>query len=123
MAHCFVTRDLPGDALDRLRAEHDVDVWPDPDPPPRVELLRRMNEADALLSLLTDKIDAELMRSLRAIANYAVGTDNIDLDAATKRGIPVGNTPDVLTETTAELAFALMLAVARRIVEADEYVR
>jgi glyoxylate reductase len=123
MARCFVTRDLPGDALDRLRAEHDIDVWPESDPPPREELLRRVGEADALLSLLTDEIDAELMGSLRAIANYAVGTDNIDVVAATQRGIPVGNTPDVLTETTAELAFALMIAAARRIVEADRYVR
>jgi glyoxylate reductase len=123
MARCFVTRDLPGDALDRLRAKHDVDVWPESDPPPRDALLRRVTDADALLSLLTDEIDAEVMGSLRAIANYAVGTDNIDLEAATERGIPVGNTPDVLTETTAELAFALMLAVARRTVEADRYVR
>ena len=123
MARCFVTRDLPGNALDRLRSEHDVDVWPEPDPPPREALLRRVKDADALLSLLTDEVDAEVMASLRAIANYAVGTDNIDLEAATVRGIPVGNTPDVLTETTAELAFALMLAVARRIVEGDRYVR
>src|SRR3982750_4289469 len=123
MARCFAPRDLPGGALDRLRAEHDVDIWPEPDPPPREALLRGVKNADALLSLLTDEIDAEGMGSLRAIANYAVGTDNIDLDAATQQGIPVGNTPDVLTETTAELAFALMFAVARRVVEADRYVR
>jgi glyoxylate reductase len=126
MARCFVTRRLPGDAVDRLAREHDVDVWPDPDPPPRAALLERVAEAQGLLSLLTDPIDAELLDSapkLKAIANYAVGTDNIDVEAATARGIPVGNTPDVLTETTAELAFALMLAVARRLVEADRYVR
>jgi glyoxylate reductase len=126
MARCFVTRRLPGDAVDRLAREHDVDVWPDPDPPPRAALLERVAEAQGLLSLLTDPIDAELLDSapkLKAIANYAVGTDNIDVEAATARGIPVGNTPDVLTETTAELAFALMLAVARRLVEADAYVR
>ena len=126
MARCFVTRRLPGDAVDRLAREHDVDVWPDPDPPPRAALLERVAEAQGLLSLLTDPIDAELLDSapkLKAIANYAVGTDNIDLAAATARGIPVGNTPDVLTETTAELALGLMLAVARRLVEADRYVR
>jgi glyoxylate reductase len=126
MGRCFVTRDLPGGALDRLRAEHDVDAWPEPDPPPRAALLRGVKNADALLSQLTDPVDAELLEAaprLKAIANYAVGYDNIDIAAATARGIPVGNTPDVLTETTAELAFALMLAVARRIVEADRYVR
>jgi glyoxylate reductase len=126
MAHCFVTRELPGTALERLRGEHDVEVWPEPEPPPREALIDRVRGAEGLLTLLTDRVDAALLDAapgLRAIANYAVGTDNIDLEAATARGIPVGNTPDVLTETTAELAFALMLAVARRIVEADAAVR
>jgi glyoxylate reductase len=126
MAHCFVTRELPGTALERLRGEHDVEVWPEPEPPPREALVDRVSGAEGLLTLLTDRVDAALLDAapgLRAIANYAVGTDNIDLEAATARGIPVGNTPDVLTETTAELAFALMLAVARRIVEADAAVR
>ncbi|MEA2470963.1 MAG: glyoxylate reductase [Thermoleophilaceae bacterium] len=126
MARCFVTRDLPGKALERLGAEHDVEVWPESEPPPRAELLARAPEVDALLTLLTDRVDDDLLDAapaLKAIANYAVGTDNIDLDAATRRGIPVGNTPDVLTETTADLAFALMLATARRIVEADAAVR
>jgi glyoxylate reductase len=126
MSHCFVTRKLPGTALDRLRAEHDVEVWPEPVPPPREALVAVAARADGLLALLTDRIDSELLDAapgLRAIANYAVGTDNVDLDAATARGIPVGNTPDVLTETTADLAFALMLAAARRIVEGDAYVR
>ena len=122
----FVTRTLPGNAVDRLKATHDVTVWPDPDPPPHDALLQGVKDADALLCLLTDKIDDELMATatnLKAIANYAVGTDNIDLEAATTRRIPVGNTPDVLTETTADLAFALMLAAARRLTEADAYVR
>ena len=126
MARCFVTRSLPGGALDRLRTSHDVRVWPGEDPPPRAELLDGAREADALLALLTDRVDAELIDAaprLRAVANYAVGTDNVDLRAATARGIPVGNTPDVLTETTADLAFALMLAAARRLVEADAAVR
>ena len=126
MARCFVTRDLPGDALDRLRTAHDVAVWPEPTPPPRDDLLAGMREAEGLLTMLTDRVDAELLDAaplLRAVANYAVGTDNIDLGDATARGIPVGNTPDVLTETTADLAWALMLAAARRIVEADAAVR
>jgi glyoxylate reductase len=122
----FVTRDLPGGALDRLRAEHDVEVWPERLPPPRDELLRRVPELDGLLSLLTDPIDAELIAAaprLRAISNYAVGVDNVDVEAATARGIPVGNTPDVLTDSTADLAVALMLGIGRRLVEGDAYVR
>jgi glyoxylate reductase len=126
MANVFVTHELPGDAVDRLAAEHEVRVWPEPHPPPRDALLEGARDAEGLLSMLTDRVDADLIDAspkLRAIANYAVGTDNIDLEAATARGIPVGNTPDVLTDTTADLAFALMLAAARRIVEADSYVR
>jgi glyoxylate reductase len=126
MARVFVTRRLPGQAVGRLARDHEVDLWPGADPPPRADLLERTAGAEGLLSLLTDPVDAELIQTapnLKAIANYAVGTDNIDLEAATARGIPVGNTPDVLTETTAELAFGLMLAVARRLVEADRHVR
>ncbi len=126
MARVFVTRRLPGSALDRLSAEHEVEVWPDQLPPGREELLARSRELEGLLSLLTDPVDAELMDAapaLRAISNYAVGTDNVDLDAASERGIPVGNTPDVLTESTADLALALILGVSRRLVEGDAYVR
>ncbi len=126
MARCFVTRSLPGNALERLRAEHEVEVWPDEAPPSYDALVDAAREAEALLTLLTDRVDAELIDAapdLRAIANYAVGTDNIDLGGATASGIPVGNTPDVLTETTADLAWALMLAAARRIVDADAAVR
>ena len=126
MARVFVTRRLPGSALDRLSAEHDVEVWPEPLPPGREELLARAPELEGLLSLLTDPVDAELIDAapaLRAISNYAVGTDNVDLDAASERGIPVGNTPEVLTESTADLALALILGVSRRLVEADAYVR
>jgi glyoxylate reductase len=125
-ARVFVTRQLPGGALDRLSARHDVEVWPDRLPPPREELLRRAPELDGLLALLTDPVDAELMDaapSLRAISNYAVGVDNVDVEAATARGIPVGNTPDVLTESTADLALALMLGIARRLAQGDAYVR
>ena len=126
MARVFVTRRLPGSALDRLSAEHDVEVWPEQLPPGREELLSRAPELEGLLSLLTDPVDAELIDAapaLRAISNYAVGTDNVDLDAASERGIPVGNTPEVLTESTADLALALILAVSRRLVEGDAYVR
>ena len=126
MARVFVTRRLPGSALDRLSAEHDVEVWPEQLPPGREELLARAPELEGLLSLLTDPVDAELLDAapaLRAISNYAVGTDNVDLDAASERGIPVGNTPEVLTESTADLALALILGVSRRLVEGDAYVR
>jgi glyoxylate reductase len=126
VARVFVTRQLPGDAIDRLRERHHVDVWPEAGAPPHDELLARAREADALVAMLTDRIDADLIRSatgLRAVANYAVGTDNVDLDAATAAGIPVGNTPDVLTDATADLAFALLLAVARRLRDADAAVR
>jgi len=126
VARCFVTRRLPGDALDRLAAEHDVEVWPERLPPSRDDLLAGTRDAQGLLCLLTDRVDSAFIEAcpdLRAISNYAVGSDNVDVAAATGRGIPVGNTPDVLTETTADLAFALILAAARRIVEADASVR
>ena len=122
----FVTRRLPGGALERLAAEHDVEVWPEQLPPGRDELLSRAPQLEGLLSLLTDSVDAELIAAaprLRAISNYAVGVDNVDLDAATARGLPVGNTPDVLTETTADLAVALMLGISRRLADGDAYVR
>jgi glyoxylate reductase len=125
-ARVFVTRELPGGALERLRSEHHVEVWPERAPPPRSELLARAPELEGLLSLLTDAVDAELMDAapnLRAISNYAVGVDNVDVEAAGARGIPVGNTPDVLTESTADLAVALMLAIARRLAEGEAYVR
>jgi glyoxylate reductase len=122
----FVTRELPGGALERLAREHDVEVWPERLPPPRSELLARAPGLEGLLSLLTDRVDAELIEAapeLRAISNYAVGVDNVDVDAAAARGIPVGNTPDVLTESTADLALALMLGIARRLAEGEAFVR
>jgi glyoxylate reductase len=126
MARVFVTRSLPFPALDRLRAAHEVDEWPGDLPPGPDDLRARVRDAEGLLSLVTDRIDAGILDAaprLQAIANMAVGTDNIDLDAAAARGIPVGNTPDVLTDATADLAFALLLALARRIVPGAEMVR
>ncbi len=126
MARCFVTRQLPGPALDRLRAAHDVEVWTGRLPPPPAELHARGARADGLLTLLSDRVDAELLDHcprLKAISNYAVGYDNIDLEAATSRGIRVGNTPEVLTDATADLAFALLLAAARMLPQAIESVR
>ena len=122
----FVTRQLPGEALDRLVARHDVEIWPEREPPPRSELMARAPELEGLLSLLTDPVDAELIAAapnLRAISNYAVGVDNVDVEAAAARGIPVGNTPGVLTESTADLAVALMLGIARRLSEGEAFVR
>jgi glyoxylate reductase len=122
----FVTRALPFNALDRLRAEHEVDVWEQSTPPPAGALRTRASAAEGLLTMLTERVDAGLLDAapdLRAIANMAVGTDNIDLEAAAAREIPVGNTPDVLTDTTADIAFALLLAIARRLPEGAAEVR
>jgi glyoxylate reductase len=126
MARVFVTRTLPFPALDRLRAAHEVDEWPGDLPPPPDVLLAHAREADGLLTLVTDRVDAPLLDAaphMRAIANMAVGTDNIDLAAAATRGIPVGNTPDVLTDATADIAFALLLALGRKIVPGAAKVR
>ena len=126
MARCFVTRRIPGPALDRLVEHHDVEVWPHRLPPTPDELRENVSNVEGLLSLLTDTVDEALLDAapdLRAISNYAVGTDNVDLDAASRRGIPVGNTPDVLTDATADLAFALLLTLARRLPEGERDVR
>jgi glyoxylate reductase len=122
----FVTCPLPGGALDRLRAAHEVEVFAEERVPTRAELVAGTARADALLSLLVDRVDDELLDAaprLRAVANYAVGYDNVDVDALTARGIPLGNTPDVLTGSTADLALALMLAAARRLPEGEALVR
>jgi glyoxylate reductase len=126
VARCFVTRELPGPALERLKRAHEVDVWSDRLPPPRGELARRAADAEGLLTLLSDRVDAGLIEHcprLRAISNYAVGYDNVELKAATARGIPVGHTPDVLTDATADLAFTLLLAAARKLPQAIQSVR
>jgi lactate dehydrogenase-like 2-hydroxyacid dehydrogenase len=123
----FVARRIPEEGLAPLLAETDADLWEDELPPPRDVLLERVRGIQGLLSLLTDRVDDELLDAagpqLRVVSNYAVGYDNIDVPACTRRGIPVGNTPGVLTETTADLAFALLMAAARRIVEGADYVR
>lgn len=125
-AKVYVTRLLPKPAMDQIHSFCDAEVWEGELPPPRDILLEKVRDVEGLLSLLTDKIDAELMDKapkLRVISNNAVGFDNIDVSEATRRGIIVGNTPGVLTDTTADFAFALMLAASRRVVEADKAVR
>jgi glyoxylate reductase len=127
MARVFLTCRLVGDALERLEAAgHEVDVWDGAVPVPRATLLARAAPADALLCMLADRIDADLLDAcphLRVVSTHAVGTDNIDLAAIRERGIAVGHTPDVLTDATADLAFALLLAAARRLPQSAEAVR
>jgi glyoxylate reductase len=122
----FVGRRLIGPALERLAAAHEVDVWPGDLPPSPAELRERTRDADGLLCLLTERVDAGLLDAcprLRVVSNYAVGTDNVDLEACAARGIAVGRTPDVLTDATADLAWALILASVRRLPEAAAAVR
>jgi glyoxylate reductase len=126
ISRVFVTRELPFPALDRLRAEHAVDVWEHAEPPSAAELRERAAGAGALLTMLTDRVDGALLDAcptVRAVANLAVGTDNIDLDAAAERGVAVGNTPGVLTDATADLAVGLLLALTRRLPEGQARVR
>jgi lactate dehydrogenase-like 2-hydroxyacid dehydrogenase len=123
----FVARRIPDAGLDRILAACEATVWPDELPPPRADLLAGVEGCDGILTLLTDRVDDELLEAagpgLRVVSNYAVGYDNIDVPACTRRGIRVGNTPGALTDTTADLAFALILAAARRLPEAVDYVR
>jgi len=123
----FVARKIPDDGIDRIFAACDARVWEDELPPPRAALLDAIRGCDGVLTLLTDRVDDEFLDAagpgLKVVSNYAVGFDNIDVPAVTRRGIPAGNTPGVLTDTTADLAFALLMAAARRIPEGDRYVR
>lgn len=124
--HTYVSREIPSAGLGLLLEAGSVETWQGDAPPPRAELLERVAESDALLCLLADRIDAEVMDAaprLKVISNYAVGTDNIDMPAASERGICVCNTPGVLTDATADLTWALLLAAARRVVEGDALVR
>jgi lactate dehydrogenase-like 2-hydroxyacid dehydrogenase len=123
----FVSRIIPDDGLRPVTEACEAEVWQDELPPPRDALLRSIQGCDGVLTLLTDRVDDEFLdragSQLKVVSNFAVGFDNIDVAACTKRGIAVGNTPGVLTETTADLAWALLMAAARRLPEADHYVR
>jgi len=121
----FATRHIPEAGLQMIREVAELDVWAEELPPPYETIKERAAECEGILSLLTDRMDGELMDAcprLKVISNYAVGFDNIDVDAATSRGILATNTPEVLSETTADFAFALMLAAARRVDEGTHYV-
>ena len=122
----FITRRIAPKALALLNENVEIDIWEE-DSPPSYDLLKeKIKNINGILTLLTDPIDADLIRSanhLKTISQMAVGFDNIDIQTATELGIPVGNTPDALTETCADFTFALMLSIGRRIVESDKEVR
>jgi len=122
----FVTRKIPEPGLELLRKKHEIEVFPYDRIPRKEEIIKGLKGKEGLLCLLTDPIDREIINSepkLKMIANYAVGFDNIDIKAANKKKIPVSNTPGVLTDATAEMAWALLFSCARRIVEADKFTR
>jgi glyoxylate reductase len=122
----YVTRELPERGLNMIKKYFDAEVWPEYAPPPKKVIIDKVKNVDALVPLLSDKIDAEVFNAapkLKIVSQLAVGFDNIDVAEATKRGIYVTNTPEVLTDTTADFAWALLMAVARRVAEADRYVR
>jgi glyoxylate reductase len=125
-AKLFVTHPLYPEARNLLQSSCDCEFWTKPERPTREEFLSRLKDKEGLVCLLTEKIGDDVLRvapKLRIVANVAVGYDNVDLPACTKRGVVVTNTPGVLDETTADFAWALLLTVARRVVEADQYVR
>jgi glyoxylate reductase len=120
----FVSRVIPEAGLGRIRQHCDAEVWAEPLPPPADVLRQKVRDCDGLVSLLTDRIDAALLDAaprLRVVSNYAVGFNNIDVAAATERGVAVGNTPGVLTDATADMAFCLLITAARRVVEGHAY--
>jgi glyoxylate reductase len=122
----YVTRGMPQRGLKRIQEAFHTEVWQEYAPPPKQVLKDKAGEADALVTLLSDRIDKEIFNAapkLKIVAQMAVGYDNINVQEATKRGVYVTNTPEVLTETTADFAWALLMAVARRVPEADRYVR
>jgi glyoxylate reductase len=127
MSRVVVTGRIPEAALEKLRTEHEVDAWASPESIGREELLRRVAGADAVVSLLTERIDAELLDAagpqLKVVANVAVGYDNIDVPACTERGVVATNTPGVLTEATADIAFGLILSATRRLGEGERLIR
>jgi glyoxylate reductase len=120
----FVTRVIPEVGLNLIRQQCDAEVWKEPLPPPHEVLRQKTADCDGLVALLTDRIDAALMDAapgLAVVSNFAVGFNNVDIRAATERGIAVGNTPGVLTDATADMAFCLLIAAARRVVEGHQY--
>lgn len=122
----FITRKIPEAGIALLKDRFDIEVWPEYSPTPRKVLLEKIGAVDAMVTLLSDKIDAaalDLAPRLKIISQYAVGYDNIDVKAAAERGVMVTNTPEVLTDASADFAWALLMAVSRRVVEADKYVR
>jgi glyoxylate reductase len=123
----LVTRRLPPGPMEAVRQRCDVDLWEGDEAMPRDELLRRIAGKSGAITLLTDRVDAELLDAagpaLAVVANYAVGFDNVDVDECSRRGVLASNTPDVLTETTADTAWALMMAAARRVPEGDRFLR
>ncbi|MGM0445065.1 MAG: 2-hydroxyacid dehydrogenase [Bacillota bacterium] len=126
MPKVFITRKIPDTGLEMLKEKYEVEVFSDSTNPTKEELINKAKEADAIVSLLSDPIDREIIEkcnNLKVIANYAVGYDNIDLDAAKENSISVTNTPDVLTQATADLTWTLLLSAARRIIESDKFVR
>ncbi|MFE4541124.1 2-hydroxyacid dehydrogenase [Arthrobacter sp. NPDC056727] len=127
MSRVVVTGRIPDAALEQLRAEHEVDAWTGPESISREELLRRVAGADAIVSLLTERIDGELLDAagpqLKVVSNVAVGYDNIDVPACTERGVVATNTPGVLTEATADIAFGLILMATRRLGEGERLIR
>ncbi len=120
----FVTRIIPDAGLNKIKEACEADIWTDPLPPPPEVLRERVADCEGLVSLLTDKIDGPFLDGaprLKVVSNFAVGFNNIDIPAATERGIVVGNTPGVLTDATADMAFCLLIAAARRVAEGHQY--
>src|SRR5262245_34625488 len=122
----FVTRVIPETGLNRIREACDAEIWTGQMPPPRDVLLQKIRGCEGIVTLLTEKVDAEFMdaagRQLKVISNFAVGFNNVDVAEATRRGVRVGNTPGVLTEATADLAFALLISAARHVVDGHRYI-
>jgi len=122
----LITRNLPGDAVERLKDKYEVEINESDKILKKEELVEMVREKDAILCFLTDMIDEDIIeagKDLKVISNFAVGYDNIDVEAASRRGIPVTNTPGILTDATADLAWGLILATARKIVQGDKFVR
>ncbi|AFZ70818.1 lactate dehydrogenase-like oxidoreductase [Caldisphaera lagunensis DSM 15908] len=127
MYKLFMTREIPFPATEKIKKMFDVTIWPKYTPPSKEDIINNAKGVDALVTTLEDKITCEIIEklspNLKIIAQYAVGFDNVDLECATKHGVYVTNTPDVLTDATADVAWALILSVSRRIVESDKFVR